>query len=117
MTTLSTRNTLVALEVDRLRELLNDIPERHRQVVEGLIIQASRLRILLDEMWIDISEKGDYEMFSQSERLDPYERERPVAKLYNSRDGAYQKVIKQLSDYLPDGEFIQGVDKSGSDLV
>ena len=50
------------------------------KVVEGLIIQAARLRVLLNEMWMDISENGDYEMFSQSDKTEPYERERPVAR-------------------------------------
>ena len=43
------------------------------KVVEGLIIQAARLRVLLNEMWMDISENGDYEMFSQSDKTEPYE--------------------------------------------
>lgn len=116
--TLKARNKLVVAETKRLSVLFKEIPKDKIEAVEGLIIQAARLRILLDEMWIDITEKGDYELFSQSERQDPYERERPVAKLYNSRDGAYQKVIKQLTDYLPDGVKVDlGIDKSGSDLV
>ena len=32
-------------------------------------------------MWEDIKEKGDYDLFTQSEKTPPYERERPVAKL------------------------------------
>ena len=60
----------------------------------------ARLRILLDEMWIDISENGDVEMFSQSDKQEPYERERPIAKLFNSRDMSYQRIIKQLTDLI-----------------
>ncbi len=86
-----------------MKRLFKDIPPSKLKVVEGLIIQAARLRVLLNEMWMDISENGDYEMFSQSDKTEPYERERPVARLYNTRDQSYQRVIKQLTDLLPEG--------------
>ena len=92
------------------------VPKNKLKTAEGLIIQAARLRVLLDEMWIDITENGDVEMFSQSEKLDPYERERPIAKLYNSRDQSYQRIIKQLTDLIPD-EKITGNEDDGSDLI
>lgn len=86
-----------------MKRLFKEIPPSKLKVVEGLIIQAARLRVLLNEMWMDISENGDYEMFSQSDKTEPYERERPVARLYNTRDQSYQRVIKQLTDLLPEG--------------
>lgn len=101
---LEIKEKLVKKERTRLQKLYQNIPENQKKLVEGLIIQAARLRVLLDEMWIDISENGDYELFSQSEKQEPYERERPVAKLYNSRNDSYYRIIKQLSDILPEGE-------------
>ena len=98
------RNKLVEKERERLDKIFENIEENKLHVVDGLITQAARLRVLLDEMWIDITEGGDYELFSQSEKLDPYERERPVAKLYNSRDQSYQGVIRQLIELLPEEE-------------
>jgi hypothetical protein len=59
---------------------------------------------MLDDAWKDICEKGDVELFSQSPDTDPYERQRPVAQLYNTRDKNYQTIIKQLCDRLPDGK-------------
>ncbi|MDN6625849.1 MAG: hypothetical protein L0K82_01350 [Pisciglobus halotolerans] len=118
MSKLDDRNKLVKKETNRLKKLFKDIPENKKRAVEGLIIQAARLRVLLDEMWIDITENGDYEPFSQSEMQEPYDRERPIAKHYNSRDVSYQRVIKQLTDYLPDDVYVgSGPDKSGSDLL
>ncbi|UFA56478.1 hypothetical protein [Staphylococcus aureus] len=93
---------LVLKEKERLQVLYKDIPSNKLKVVDGLIIQAARLRVMLDYMWEDIKEKGDYDLFTQSEKARPYERERPVAKLFNARDAAYQKIIKQLSDLLPE---------------
>ena len=116
MNKLKARDTLVKKEKNRLNRLFKDVPKNKLKTAEGLIIQASRLRILLDEMWIDITENGDVELFSQSEKQEPYERERPIAKLYNSRDQSYQRIIKQLTDLIPD-EKITGNEDDGSDLI
>lgn len=91
----------VIKERKRLEAIYKDIPSEKLKVVEGLIIQAARLRVMLDYMWKDIQENGEYNMFQQSQNLPSYERERPVARLYNTRDQSYQRVIKQLTDLLP----------------
>lgn len=114
---LKIREKLVKNEEVRLTELYKDIPENQKKIVEGLIVQASRLRVLLNEMWIDITENGDYELFSQSEKQEPYERERPVAKLYNSRNDSYYRIIKQLSDFLPEKKQGEESQTDGSDLL
>jgi len=95
------RELLVKKEITRLNKLFKDIPTNKKNVVEGLIVQAARLRILLDSNWEDITINGDYELFSQGEQ-DPYDRKRPVADLYNNRDKAYHTVVRQLVDLLPD---------------
>lgn len=91
----------VIKERKRLEKIYKDIPSEKLKVVEGLVIQAARLRVMLDYMWRDIQENGEYTMFQQSQNLPSYERERPVARLYNTRDQSYQRVIKQLTDLLP----------------
>ncbi|WP_303978827.1 hypothetical protein [Streptococcus danieliae] len=118
MDKLEEREKLVKKELSRLRKLFVDIPENKKKVSEGLMIQAARLRILLNDLWQDISKNGDYELFSQSENQEPYERERPAAKLYNSRDATYHKVIKQLIDLLPEEKQVDPeVVTDGSDLL
>ncbi|UXR77640.1 hypothetical protein [Staphylococcus sp. IVB6227] len=92
----------VEKEVKRLDKIFKSIPDDKKRVAQGLIVQAARLRVLLDDAWTDIQQNGDYELFTQSESTPPYERERPIAKLFNSRDNAYQKVIQQLIKLLPD---------------
>lgn len=118
MVDLDERNALVKKEKNRLNRLFKNIPEKKKKAVEGLIIQAARLRILLDENWIDITNKGDYEMFCQSDKQEPYERKRPVAELYNSRDVSYQRIIKQLTDLLPEEKQDDNYSAAdGSDLL
>ncbi|MEJ7540390.1 hypothetical protein [Staphylococcus intermedius] len=105
----------VEKEKKRLDKVFKSIPEDKKCVAQGLIVQAARMRVLLDDAWLDIQEKGDYELFTQSENAPPYERERPIAKLFNSRDAAYQKIIMQLSKLLPD-EIEVVVDKETGNL-
>src|SRR5699024_12370231 len=100
-----------------LNRIVSNIARYQMLVVSGLITQAARLRVLLDEMWEDITNGGDYDLFSQSEKVEPYERERPVAKLYNSRDQSYQKVIKQLVELLPKEEQQEATDYVEDDLI
>ncbi len=112
MADINERDVLVTKEKNRLRRLFKD------KAVEGIILQAARLRILLNENWDDISNNGDYELFTQSDKTDPYERERPVARLYNTRDKTYQGIIKQLTDLLPDEADKEKVIKNTySDLI
>lgn len=91
----------VQLEVERLKNLLKNIPKNQLDVAEGLITQAARLRILLDDNWKDILENGEYEKFSQSENQVPYDRKRPIVENYDNRDKTYQSIIKQLTDLSP----------------
>lgn len=48
---------LVLKEKERLQVLYKDIPSNKLKVVDGLIIQAARLRVMLDYMWEDIKKK------------------------------------------------------------
>ncbi|MDY0396791.1 hypothetical protein ACFSMW_14695 [Virgibacillus halophilus] len=91
----------VETEAKRLRNLFKSIPQNQLDVAEGLITQAARLRILLDDNWKDILENGEYEKFKQSENQVPYDRKRPIVENYDNRDKTYQSIIKQLTDLLP----------------
>lgn len=119
-TKLKIKDALVRKEKNRLLKLFADIPDNKKKAVDGLIIQAARLRVMLDEAWEDICENGDYELFAQSKDQTPYERERPVAKLFNARDTAYHRVVRELAGYLPSekrAEAVSAASRDGSDLV
>jgi len=96
------KDVRVKKEVARLRKVFANMPEDVLKVSEGLFIQAARMRVSLDDLWADICENGDVEQFTQSADAPAYERLRPVAQLFNSRDKAYQTIVKQLTDRLPD---------------
>jgi hypothetical protein len=59
------------------------------------------MRVTLEDYEADLDDRGYVELFSQSPQMEPYERERPVARLYNTMNKNYQSIMKQLSDMLP----------------
>ncbi len=91
-------------EEKRLRRIYKDISKDNKAIIEGLIQRAAYMRIALEEYENDLNKKGYVELFSQSEKTEPYERERPVARLYNTMNKNYQSIIKQLSDLVPKQE-------------
>ena len=90
-----------AAEFRRLSKLYKTIAPNKRQLVDGLLHQAARLKVSLDILWADIQENGETEVFRQGK--DEFKRERPEAKLFTARDRAYASIIKQLNELLPAG--------------
>ena len=80
-------------EIERLTEIYKDLPPNQFAVAQGLIVQAARLRVRLDKLWRDIKKGGEVELFTQSEKTEPYERERPAARLFTATDKNYQSII------------------------
>jgi hypothetical protein len=100
-------------EDKRIRELFKDLPKDALALYDGLIRRAAYMRATLEDYEADLDERGYVESFSQSEKLDPYERERPVARLYNTMNKNYQSIMKQLKDALPE----QSAADAGEELL
>ena len=66
-----------------------------------LVEQAARCKVLLDLGFEDLSKNGDTELFSQSPNTPPYERQRPAAQLYISREKNYLAILKALDSIVP----------------
>ena len=88
-------------EIERLTEIYKGLPPKQFALAQGLIIQAARLRVRLDKLWAELEEKGETEWFTQSEKTEPYERERPASRTFTATDKSYQSIIKQLNDMIP----------------
>jgi hypothetical protein len=88
-------------EESRLRRIYVKIDKDNKAIIDGLIRRAAYMRITLEDWEEDIDLNGYFEMFTQSEKTEPYERERPVIRLYNTMNKNYQSIIKQLSDLVP----------------
>ena len=87
-------------EIRRLLKIFKGLPTKRRAVLDGLIKRAAYMRISLEDMEADLNENGLVEFFSQSDKCDPYERERPIARQYNAVNKNYQNVMKMLNDTL-----------------
>lgn len=111
-----TINKRIKKEERRLKKIYKDIDEDNKAIIDGLIQRAAYMRVTLEDWEKDIMENGYYEMFTQSEKTDPYERERPVARLYNTMNKNYQSLIKQLSDLVPKQE-VKGKDDGFDSFV
>ena len=96
--------TVEQQEVERLTEIYRGLPPKQFALAQGLIIQAARLRVRLDKLWAEIEEKGETEWFTQSDKTEPYERERPASRTFTATDKSYQSIIKQLNDMIPKDE-------------
>lgn len=99
-----TRDERITKEERRLKRIYKNIDKDSKAIIDGLVRRAAYMRITLEDWEEDIMDNGYFEMFTQSDKTDPYERERPVARLYNTMNGNYQKIIKQLSDLVPKRE-------------
>lgn len=89
-------------EVAKLKKVLRDVPDDKKKAAEGLIQRAAFMLTTLEQYERDLIENGHTELFTQSEKTEPYERERPVARLYNSLVKNYQSTMKALFDLIPD---------------
>jgi hypothetical protein len=96
-----TKQERIDAEIKRLNAIYRNVPKREKSIIEGLIKRAAYMRVTLEDYEVDLDAGGYVEKFQQSEKVDPYERERPVARLYNTMNKNYQSIIKQLGDLVP----------------
>ena len=98
-------------EYDRLSKLYEKIPENKRALVDGLLWQAARLRVSLDDLYEDLKVNGNTEMFKQANDGVEFPRERPESKIFGARDKSYLSIIKKLDELLPVQEKPSGFSK------
>ena len=96
-----TKEQRIRAEKARLKRLYRNLPKEAAGTVAGIIDQAAFMRIECEDMAADLQDNGWTEKFQQSERLEPYDRARPIGQAYNSTNANYQKIIKQLTALLP----------------
>jgi len=102
-------------EYERLSILYQTIPANKRALVDGLLWQAARLRVSLDDLYADLQKNGNTEMFKQANDGVEFPRERPESKIFSARDKSYLSIIKKLDELLPVQEVKSGFSKLGND--
>lgn len=78
-----------------------EMDEKRREIAKGICKVAAFSYIEALDLMDDILENGWVEMFSQSEKTEPYERERPVSGIMLRLFEKYAKSISQLNNMLP----------------
>lgn len=107
------KKTREQTEYDRLAVLYADIPANKRELVDGLLRQAARLKTMLDDLYADIQEHGEVEIVTVKDEARTVKR--PQAELFTARDKNYQAVMKQLNDLLPEKKQKTGLAKMDED--
>ena len=109
------REQRIKREKKRLEKIYADLESTKKQVASGLIDNAAKQRIMIEDMWEDLQENGYVETFQQTEKYPPYERKRPAADLYGTTSAQYNKTIKQLTDLLPKENLSMKAETDGFD--
>lgn len=72
------------------------------QIRLGVVDNCASMRIELEDLRDDIRLNGTTELFQQSEKVEPYPRERPQVAIFNKTFANYLKAVDQLSALVPD---------------
>lgn len=103
-------------EQKRIYEILKDMPKNQLDLSKGLIEECAWIRVKLIGLRKDIDENGLFEPFQQSEKVEPYYRERPQAKQYHAFYKDYVDAVMKLLERCPEEkragklkEFMNGV--------
>ena len=98
----------------RLGKIYGDMDENRKAMAMGLVERAAFMRVQLEDLEKDLTEKGWTEPFSQGNQ-EPYERARPSGQSYNTLNANYQKIIKQLDALMPKASAVKPPEDDGFD--
>lgn len=88
-------------EIERYLKILSDMPKNELELSMGVIEQAAWMGVKLMKLQADIDKNGLFEKFQQSEKMEPYDRERPQAKQYHAFYKDFESAIKTLLERCP----------------
>lgn len=95
------KKTAITKEKNRLTKICENLPENKKALAVGLIENIAFQRIELQGLRDFLAVNGWTEMFSQSEKQEPYSRIRPEADIFIKTLSLYAKNIKTLSEMSP----------------
>ena len=89
----------VNAEYRRLYDLFEHLEPKELQTIEGLLMEAARLRVLCDESFEEILVSGETELVKNGHGV--RERQRDISKVYSQRTASYMTIIKTISKLFP----------------
>lgn len=108
-----TKEERIRSERQRLKRLYKQMEPSKMTLATGLIERAAFMRVECEDLEEDLRVNGWTEPFQQAKGMEPYDRARPQGQAYQSLNGNYQKIIRQLDAMLPAGTV--GVASDGFD--
>lgn len=90
-------------ERKKLEKIIKDVPEDKKKLVEGLIADASFMAEQLEVLRVYIAEHGWSETY-QNGANQCGKKTSVEADMYVKVQKNYSAIIRQLTDYLPEGE-------------
>lgn len=99
-------------ERERLLKLFDGMPDNKKAALLGIITEAARLKVLCNDLWLDIQKNGKFETWIKAG--EEYERERDASKAYRDANRLYQSIMKELESKLPEKKN-SGFGKLGDD--
>lgn len=93
------REKKIKQEINRIKKIYKDLPKDKIKVIDGLIVEASFMKLVLEELREDLFKNGTTEMYENGPQV--VKRERPESKIYLTTIQRYSQVMKQLIDYMP----------------
>lgn len=103
-----TREQKIASEYRRISKALDSIPEDKRTVAKKLMEEAAYLTQIIADSREEIDKKGIIETY-QNGANQSGRKKSPAVEIYDRAVNSYSKIIKQLTDMLPDTVTAQSV--------
>lgn len=94
------REKKIKQEINRIKKLYKDLEKDKVKVVEGLVTEASFMKLTLQELREDLFKNGMTELYENGPQVVNWER--PETKIYSTMIQRYSNVMKQLIDYMPE---------------
>lgn len=103
-----TRDQKIATEYRRISRALKSIPEDKRNVAKKLMEEAAYMTQVIADSREEIDKNGIIEIYQNGENQSG-RKKNPAVEIYDRTVNSYSKIIKQLTDLMPDSVAAQAV--------
>lgn len=97
-----TREEKIDFEYKRISKALKSIPEDQRKVAENLMREAAYMTQIIADSKAEIDRNGIIEEYQNGENQHG-RKKNPAVEIYDRAVNSYSKIVKQLTDLMPNG--------------
>lgn len=103
-----TREEKIASEYRRISKALKSIPEDKQNAAKKLMEEAAYMTQIIADSREEIDKNGIIELYQNGENQSG-RKKNPAVEIYDRAVNSYSKIIKQLTDLMPDSVAAQAV--------